>query len=70
MPAVSRCAGVDSLGLPDPAAVEGTDVEKLAAFQGAVQDVRQRLSVFIPAVRKARRGRGSAFDTHHNAPVN
>ncbi|HLF09340.1 MAG TPA: arsenate reductase ArsC [Dehalococcoidia bacterium] len=39
---------------PDPAAVEGTDVVKLAAFQETLRNMRQRISVFVPvAVRGA-----------------
>jgi len=32
---------------PDPAAVEGTDVVKLAAFQTTLREMRQRISLFI-----------------------
>src|SRR5581483_11114845 len=34
---------------PDPAAVEGTDLEKLAAFQTTLREMRTRLQTFIPA---------------------
>jgi len=40
--------------IPDPAAVEGTDVAKLAAFQKTVREMRQRLSVFITVATRAR----------------
>jgi arsenate reductase len=33
---------------PDPAAVEGSDVVKMAAFQETLRGMRQRISVFIP----------------------
>jgi arsenate reductase len=32
---------------PDPAAVEGTDIEKLAAFQKTAREMRQMISLFI-----------------------
>lgn len=38
---------------PDPAAVEGTDVVKLGAFQETMRGLRQRLSTFIPVARRA-----------------
>ncbi len=34
----------------DPAAVEGTDIEKLAAFHKTLREMRTRLRLFIPAV--------------------
>ena len=37
----------------DPAAVEGTDVVKLAAFQLTLREMRQRLEVFVPVARRA-----------------
>jgi arsenate reductase len=37
----------------DPAAVEGTDVVKLAAFQMTLREMRQRLEVFVPVARRA-----------------
>jgi arsenate reductase len=33
-------------GIPDPAAVEGTDLEKEAAFVTAFKQMRNRISVF------------------------
>jgi arsenate reductase (thioredoxin) len=39
---------------PDPAAVEGTDIEKLAAFQETMRGMRQRLSLFIPVAQRVR----------------
>ena len=50
----------DSLhwGLEDPAEVEGTDEEKLAAFERTARDLTQRLRPFIEvALRAAGRGR-------------
>jgi arsenate reductase len=38
---------------PDPAAVEGTDVVKLAAFQTTLREMRQRISLFIQVALKA-----------------
>lgn len=38
---------------PDPAAVEGTDVVKLAAFQQTLREMRQRLDAFVPVARRA-----------------
>ena len=37
---------------PDPAAVAGSDMEKLAAFQQTAREMRQRLSVFIPIAKR------------------
>jgi arsenate reductase len=37
----------------DPAAVEGTDVVKLSAFQQTLREMRQRLEGFIPVARRA-----------------
>jgi hypothetical protein len=37
------------LGLPDRTAVEGTDVEKLVAFQETLRGMRQRIALFVPA---------------------
>ncbi len=37
----------------DPAAVEGTDVVKLAAFQQTLREMRQRLKAFVPVARRA-----------------
>jgi arsenate reductase len=37
----------------DPAAVEGTDVVKLAAFQATLREMRQRLESFVPVARRA-----------------
>lgn len=39
---------------PDPAAVEGTDLEKLAAFQETMRGIRRRLSLFIPVATQGR----------------
>jgi arsenate reductase len=36
----------------DPAGVDGTDIEKLAAFQTTLRELKTRLSLFIPAVVK------------------
>ena len=36
----------------DPAAVEGTDVVKLAAFQLTLREMRQRLEAFAPVARR------------------
>jgi arsenate reductase len=33
-------------GLPDPAAVEGTDLEKLAAFRGTFRLLERRIALF------------------------
>ncbi|MPZ49747.1 MAG: arsenate reductase ArsC [Dehalococcoidia bacterium] len=40
-------------GFPDPAAVEGSDEEKLSAFQETVQGMRQRLLAFITVAERA-----------------
>jgi arsenate reductase (thioredoxin) len=37
----------------DPAAVKGTDVVKLAAFQQTLREMRQRLEAFVPVARRA-----------------
>ncbi|HWC29056.1 MAG TPA: arsenate reductase ArsC [Dehalococcoidia bacterium] len=37
---------------PDPAAVEGTDVVKLAAFQDTLRGMRQRLTTFVEVARR------------------
>ena len=37
---------------PDPAAVEGSDVQKLAAFQETVRGMRRRLELFVPVARR------------------
>jgi arsenate reductase len=37
----------------DPAAVEGTEPEKLAAFQETLRGMRQRISLFVPVARRA-----------------
>jgi arsenate reductase len=37
----------------DPAAVEGTDVVKLAAFQATLREMRQRLEAFVEVARRA-----------------
>jgi protein-tyrosine-phosphatase len=34
-------------GIPDPAAVEGTDDEKLAAFRQAYEELRRRIQAFV-----------------------
>jgi arsenate reductase len=36
----------------DPAAVEGTDLVKLTAFQETMRGMRQRLTLFIPVARR------------------
>jgi thioredoxin type arsenate reductase len=36
----------------DPAAVEGTDVVKLAAFQTTLREMRQRISLFMQVARR------------------
>lgn len=38
---------------PDPAAVEGRELQKLAAFQETVRGMRQRLSTFIDVAKGA-----------------
>jgi arsenate reductase len=38
---------------PDPAAVEGTELVKLAAFQATLRGMRQRLSTFIEVAKGA-----------------
>lgn len=38
---------------PDPAAVEGSDAEKLAAFQRTVRDMQMRVRTFAVVARKA-----------------
>ena len=37
----------------DPAAVEGPDLVKLAAFQQTLREMRQRLDAFVPVARRA-----------------
>ena len=37
----------------DPAAVEGSDVEKLVAFQQTAREMRQRLSLFVPVATRS-----------------
>jgi arsenate reductase len=37
----------------DPAAIEGTDIVKLAAFQQTLREMRQRLETFVPVARRA-----------------
>jgi arsenate reductase len=37
----------------DPAAVEGTDIEKLAAFQTTLREMKTRISLFVPAATRA-----------------
>jgi len=44
---------------PDPAAVEGTEIEKLAAFQQTAREMRRRLSLFIPLALRPRIARPS-----------
>jgi hypothetical protein len=46
--------------LPDPATVEGTDAEKLAAFERTVSQLRDHLTTFVPQALAAR----------SNAPAN
>ena len=38
---------------PDPAAVEGTDDEKLRAFQCTAREMKTRLSTFIPVAQRS-----------------
>jgi len=38
---------------PDPAAIEGSDLQKLAAFQETVRGMRRRLELFVPVARGA-----------------
>jgi arsenate reductase len=38
---------------PDPAAVEGDDLIKLAAFQQTLREMRQRLEAWVPVARRA-----------------
>jgi thioredoxin type arsenate reductase len=37
-------------GLPDPAAVQGTEEERLNAFRGVRDELRRRIEALIPAV--------------------
>ena len=39
---------------PDPAAVEGTEAVKVAAFQETMRGMRQRIGLFIPAATRSR----------------
>jgi arsenate reductase len=39
----------------DPAAVEGTDVEKLAAFQATLREMRQRIDLFAVVAKPKQR---------------
>jgi arsenate reductase len=39
--------------LTDPAAVEGSEAQKLVAFRDTVEQVRSRLAEFIPSARRA-----------------
>ncbi len=39
--------------LVDPAAIEGSDAVKMAAFQSTMREMRQRLSTFIEVARRA-----------------
>lgn len=41
----------------DPAAVTGTDEEKLRAFETTVRDMQMRLTSFIPVAKRARAAR-------------
>lgn len=52
----------DSLhwGLDDPAEVEGTDEQKLAAFRRTQTELAVRLRPFVELARRARRGRATA----------
>ncbi len=38
---------------PDPAAVQGSDDDKLAAFRATVREMTYRVSTFIPVAKKA-----------------
>lgn len=49
-------------GLDDPAEVEGTDAQKLAAFQRTYLEVNQRIRPFVEvALRAAGRGRTASL---------
>ena len=37
---------------PDPAAFEGSETEKLAAFQEALRGMRRRITAFVPVARR------------------
>ena len=39
--------------IDDPAAVEGSDLEKLAAFQRTLREMRRRLQLFVPMATRA-----------------
>ena len=41
-------------GLEDPAAVEGTDMEKKAAFQAVLNGLRTRLDLFVVTARRVK----------------
>ena len=43
-------------GFEDPAAVEGSDIEKRAAFQAVLNGLQNRLSTFIPSARRVKEG--------------
>ena len=43
-------------GFEDPAAVEGTDLERLAAFQSVLNGLRTRLDLFIVSARRVEEG--------------
>jgi len=47
-------------GYDDPAEVQGTAEEKLAVFRRVRNEIRQRLNVWIPAMRKKLRDEGLA----------
>lgn len=45
-------------GYDDPAAAQGTEEEKLAVFRRVRNEIRQRLGIWTPAIRKKLRDRG------------
>jgi len=47
MPRLAGPAGSAHWGIPDPAAVEGTDAEKMQAFREALRMLSNRIGVFI-----------------------
>lgn len=38
---------------PDPAGVEGSDLEKMVAFEETLRGMRQRINLFVPVARRA-----------------
>ena len=47
-------------GYDDPAAAQGTKEEKLAVFRRVRNEIRQRLSIWIPVMHKKLKSQGSA----------